>query len=152
MGFTYGAVFTDSISWVNLIIAGVLLGCLVVANWVNVRSPLFYALIGIVIWVSFFQSGIHPTIAGVLIAMVIPLRVEIDPRQFVDRARQLITEFDEDGNGYLRQSELERAAANYVADGHNEITPTTTGYTDEQLLAGGWTQEQIDAARENGQI
>ena len=28
----------------------------------------------------------------------------------------------------------------------------TPGFTDEQLLAGGWTQEQIDAARENGQI
>jgi hypothetical protein len=28
----------------------------------------------------------------------------------------------------------------------------TTGYNDEQLLAGGWTQEQIDTARANGQI
>jgi len=90
--------FTDTISWINLAVGGALLGFLVIANWINVRNPLFYALVGIVIWVSFFQSGIHPTIAGVLIAMVIPLRVEIDPRQFADRARQLITEFEEDGN------------------------------------------------------
>ncbi len=59
-------------------------------------------------------------------------------------------QFDEDGNGYLRQSELERAATQYVEGGHNERTATTTGYTDEQLLAGGWTQEQIDTARANG--
>ena len=61
-------------------------------------------------------------------------------------------QYDEDGNGYLRQSELERAATQYVAGGHNEMTPTQTEYTDEQLLAGGWTQEQIDAARASGQI
>ena len=95
--------FTDTISWINLAVGGVLLGFLVIANWIYVRNPLFYALVGIVIWVSFFQSGIHPTIAGVLIAMVIPLRVEIDPRQFADRARQLITEFEEDGNAGPRR-------------------------------------------------
>ncbi|MEE3310815.1 MAG: hypothetical protein VX230_04925, partial [Candidatus Thermoplasmatota archaeon] len=61
-------------------------------------------------------------------------------------------QFDEDGNGYLRQSELERAAGQYVSGGHNEMTATPTGYTDDQLLAGGWTQEQIDAARANGQL
>ena len=60
-------------------------------------------------------------------------------------------QYDEDGNGYLRQSELERAATEYVEGGHNEIA-ATTGYSDEQLLAGGWTQEQIDTARANGQI
>ncbi|HJM68147.1 MAG TPA: hypothetical protein QF716_04650, partial [Candidatus Thalassarchaeaceae archaeon] len=61
-------------------------------------------------------------------------------------------QYDEDGNGYLRKSELERAATEYVAGGHNDMTATTTGYSDEQLLAGGWTQEQIDTARDNGQI
>ena len=60
-------------------------------------------------------------------------------------------QYDEDGNGYLRQSELEQAAGQYVAGGHNEVI-TTTGYTDEQLLSSGWTQEQIDTARANGQI
>ena len=60
-------------------------------------------------------------------------------------------QYDDDDNGYLRQSELERAAGEYVAGGHNEMT-TTPGYTDEQLLASGWTQEQIDNARANGQI
>ena len=60
-------------------------------------------------------------------------------------------QYDEDGNGYLRQSELERAATEYVEGGHNQMT-ATPGYSDEQLLAGGWTQEQIDTARANGQI
>ena len=36
---------------------------LVFINVIGVRSPLVYALLGIVIWVSFFKSGIHPTVA-----------------------------------------------------------------------------------------
>ena len=59
--------------------------------------------------------------------------------------------YDEDGNGYLRESELERAASEYVEGGQNQMV-ANLGYTDEQLLAGGWTQEQIDTARANGQI
>ena len=59
--------------------------------------------------------------------------------------------FDADGNGYLRQSELERAATEYTTGGHNHIL-ISNKFTDEQLIAGGWTQEQIDAARASGQI
>ena len=58
--------------------------------------------------------------------------------------------FDEDDNGYLRQSELIRAAEEYVEGGHNQLLVPT--FSDEQLIAGGWTQEQIDAARASGQI
>ncbi|DAC27674.1 MAG TPA: hypothetical protein D7H85_00815 [Candidatus Poseidoniales archaeon] len=59
--------------------------------------------------------------------------------------------YDADGNGYLRQSELERAASEYVTGGHNQPA-TSPAFTDEQLIASGWTQEQIDAARASGQI
>ena len=59
--------------------------------------------------------------------------------------------YDADNNGYLRQSELERAATEFTAGGHNHPLISNT-FSDEQLLAGGWTQEQIDAARASGQI
>jgi len=59
--------------------------------------------------------------------------------------------YDADNNGYLRQSELERAATEFTAGGHNHPVISNT-FSDEQLLAGGWTQEQIDAARASGQI
>ena len=62
--------------------------------------------------------------------------------------------YDADANGYLRQSELKQAAIDFVAGGHN-LSGVLTGssvFSDEQLLAGGWTQEQINIARESGQI
>ena len=61
------------------------------------------------------------------------------------------THFDADGNGYLRQSELNRAASEYLAGGHNQ-SATDSAFSDEQLLAAGWTQEQINVARSTGQI
>ncbi len=61
------------------------------------------------------------------------------------------THFDADGNGYLRQSELNRAASEYLAGGHNQ-SATDSAFSDEQLLAAGWTQEQINLARSTGQI
>jgi len=70
-----------------------------------------------------------------------------DPATFLSFA----SNYDADDNGYLRQSELERAAIEYTEGGHNHLLTSST-FSDEQLLAGGWTQEQIDAARASGQI
>ena len=94
--------FTETISWHHLGVAAVMLGLLAVFNLLGVRNILAYTLVSLVIWVSFFESGIHPTISGVLIALTIPLRVRIEPGQFVTRARALVDIFEREGNGERR--------------------------------------------------
>ena len=94
--------FTETISLYHLGLAAAMLGLLVVFNLLGVRNILAYTLVSIVIWVSFFESGIHPTISGVLIALTIPLRVRIEPEQFVTRARALVDIFEREGNGRRR--------------------------------------------------
>ena len=94
--------FTETISWSHLGFAGAMLGLLVALNLFGVRNLIVYMLVSIVIWVSFFESGIHPTISGVLIALTIPLRVRIQPEQFAARARALIDIFERDGSGERR--------------------------------------------------
>lgn len=94
--------FTETISWYHLGVAASMLGLLVVFNLLGVRNILVYVLVSIVIWVSFFESGIHPTISGVLIALTIPLRVRIEPGQFVARARSLVDIFERGGYGERR--------------------------------------------------
>ena len=54
-------------------IAAAILGCAVAANALGVRRVSAFVLIGIALWVAVLQSGVHATLAGVLIAWCVPL-------------------------------------------------------------------------------
>jgi NhaA family Na+:H+ antiporter len=78
--------YSHGVAWGWLGMAGVFLLVLVGFNLLQVRNPLLYALPGLVVWAAFLHSGIHATVAGVLVAMTIPARRRIDAREFLDRA------------------------------------------------------------------
>jgi Na+/H+ antiporter NhaA len=64
--------YTSQISWIVLIFAVIILCVLIMANRFNVESTAVYIILGIVLWICVLKSGIHATIAGVLLGMVIP--------------------------------------------------------------------------------
>lgn len=72
------AFYTSQISWPYLLAGGVTYGILWLINVRGVKGLRWYLLIGMVLWYFVLKSGIHPTIAGVLLAFVIPSRPEID--------------------------------------------------------------------------
>lgn len=81
--------YTSELHPDQLIIAGVALALLIVANRIGIRSVTFYSFVGIGgIWLAFFYSGIHPTIAGILIAFTIPARYHINKAQYAQRVRE----------------------------------------------------------------
>jgi len=88
--------YSSDTSLTALAAAGVILAVLVAVNRLGVRRPLVYALLGIGLWIAILQSGIHATIAGVLLAMTIPARTRIDPSDFLHRARGFIADFGRD--------------------------------------------------------
>ena len=85
--------YSADTSAVALGAAGAILVVLVAVNRLGVRRPLVYALLGIGLWIAILQSGIHATIAGVLLAMTIPARTRIDPTDFLERARGFVADF-----------------------------------------------------------
>lgn len=74
--------------------AALILVLLIIANAAGVRSPVVYALFGVCLWLAVLKSGVHPTVAGVLLAMTIPSRSRIDSRAFLDRGRAVLDEFE----------------------------------------------------------
>lgn len=64
------------------------------ANKTGVRNPWVYALIGVVVWFAVMQSGIHATIAGVLLAFTIPCSSSASKPQFVGKMQRLLELFD----------------------------------------------------------
>ncbi len=68
------AFYTDGISVSALFIVAICLPLLFILNRRNVLSFSPYVLIGIVMWVAMLKSGVHATLAGVLLAVFIPIR------------------------------------------------------------------------------
>ena len=95
-----GAVLVIAIFYtaeLSLISLGIGLGLLLITlilGKLHVRSPIVYALIGIVIWVAFLKSGVHATIAGVLLAFCIPGKARINSKSFITRSRNIISELE----------------------------------------------------------
>ncbi|MCK7553920.1 Na+/H+ antiporter NhaA [Chitinophaga sedimenti] len=65
--------YTDHISVSHLVAGGGIIALLALLNYLKVKRLVFYILPGIVLWYCVFNSGIHATIAGVLLAFTIPL-------------------------------------------------------------------------------
>lgn len=86
--------YTSQIDLLNVMIGLFFLALLIGANLMGVRKPLFYGLVGIFgIWLSFLSSGIHASIAGVMIAFTIPARSRINELAFSLHLRGLIDDF-----------------------------------------------------------
>lgn len=85
--------YTSHISYASLALGLLGVGISFVANWAGVRSPIIYALIGVFVWLAVLQSGVHATIAGVLLAFSIPVKTSIDKPMFLDRCRSLLNRF-----------------------------------------------------------
>jgi len=85
--------YTAEIHGMMLLAAAGTFALALVGNILGVRSVLFYLLVGLLLWFFVLESGIHATIAGVLLAIAIPAKHRINADEFTDKARALISEF-----------------------------------------------------------
>lgn len=89
--------YSSQIAWMQLALAGVLLAVLVIMNLSGVKYLRFYVLTGIAFWLCFIHSGIHPTIAGVLLAFTIPVRPKMRGMQLRDQVQGHISRLESTG-------------------------------------------------------
>jgi Na+:H+ antiporter, NhaA family len=66
--------YTKDLDLGSLLVAGALFGLLIIFNRGGIRNPLPYAFTGVLMWLALHDSGVHATLAGILLASAIPAR------------------------------------------------------------------------------
>lgn len=90
-----GLFYTSAISWGNLALGGVCFLLLIAANTAGLRHPLVYSVLGIGgLWLAFLLSGVHATVAGVIVAMTIPARTRLTGPEFLVKGKALLERFE----------------------------------------------------------
>ncbi len=104
--------YTGGVEWGALALGAVGIAAALAANRLEVRAPWVYLAIGIGVWGCFLASGVHATVAGVLMAMTIPARTRIDAAVFVARGHETLAAFREaSGRGRSILSDHDQQAA-----------------------------------------
>lgn len=71
--------YTDQISFGALVMVAACLPILIVLNRYNVEAKTPYMIVGTILWIATLKSGVHATLAGVVMAMFIPMRSKANP-------------------------------------------------------------------------
>lgn len=88
--------YTDQIHWLYLGLSGLMVVILILLNVFNFKKHLFYVIPGLFLWYFMHHSGIHATIAGVLLAFAIPTNTsvtEISPLEKMEQKLHLPVNF-----------------------------------------------------------
>ncbi|WP_423646533.1 Na+/H+ antiporter NhaA [Campylobacter coli] len=65
--------YTDQLSALAIIICLFCIFALLLLNYYHIARLSLYVLVGVVLWIAMLKSGVHATLAGVIIALFIPL-------------------------------------------------------------------------------
>lgn len=92
--------YTDQINFTALIAATFLLALLALIVRNNIHRPVCTFLLISGVWLCVFLSGIHATIAGVLLAMIVPVKATIEPKEFFNTLKR--------HKAWLKESKISR--------------------------------------------
>jgi NhaA family Na+:H+ antiporter len=88
--------YTGSIDFASLGYAAIVIAALILMNRTGIKKLMPYLLLGGVLWFFVEASGIHATIAGVALALTIPVRSRITGDQFLNVCRIELTQFKQE--------------------------------------------------------
>ncbi len=112
------AFYSTHIEYMLLVYAAVLFGVLLLGSVLHIKSKIFYLVIGGIIWFLFLNSGIHPTIAGVLVAFCVPATPVFAPMKYIKIIRTSISHFkgDDDVSELSKRTILDKEQMNWLKE------------------------------------
>ena len=109
------AFYSTHIEVMQLVYAAALLGVLLLGSALRIKSKIFYITVGGIVWFLFLNSGIHPTIAGVLVAFCVPATPVFAPKKYIKKIRRAIGHFrDQDDELLSKKSILSHEQMNWL--------------------------------------
>lgn len=98
--------YSTHIEVMLLVYAAVCLGVLLLGSLMKIQNKMFYVVVGLVVWFLFLNSGVHPTISGVLVAFCIPAKPVLAPKKYVKMIRGAISHFNQDDDESLNRRSI----------------------------------------------
>jgi len=105
--------YTSSVAWLWLGAAFLAVCLLLLFNVLGIDSSSPYWIVGLFVWFCFLNSGVHSTMAGVLVALTIPTTSRCAPMEFVEQARTWLTRIistDVEGQHVLESNDQQHLA------------------------------------------
>jgi NhaA family Na+:H+ antiporter len=93
--------YSKSINIILLVIALGIISFLVILTLKNKFNRSFFFFTGVIVWFLFLKSGVHPTIAGVLLAFTIPIRQKFKIDTFKNELKQITSNIVDNKNSFL---------------------------------------------------
>jgi NhaA family Na+:H+ antiporter len=87
--------YSGSIRWRALLAAAAALALIALAGRARIRQPAVYLLLAGGVWLAVLSSGVHATVAGILVALLVPVRAQAEPAAALHIARSKLAELQE---------------------------------------------------------
>lgn len=85
--------YTEEVAWNLILYAGLLLVVLYVLAYLKIHSKYLIFLFGSVVWLFFLKAGVHPTLAGILLAFAVPISQRINETTYLAKLKTIVDRF-----------------------------------------------------------
>ena len=109
--------YSTNIEYTLLLWAAGVLAVLFIGGKLGIQSKMYYISLGAIVWYLFLNAGIHPTIAGVLVAFCVPAKPVFAPRSYIQTIRKNIGYFaHEDDEKLVKKTILSKEQMNWLKE------------------------------------
>jgi NhaA family Na+:H+ antiporter len=85
--------YTRSLHWNYLLVAALLIGVILLCRRIGYERQIFYAALGFAVWLAVLRSGVHATIAGVALGLIMPVHSNVSFDEFSELGADTMAEF-----------------------------------------------------------